>query len=147
VTARRRTEYRRTEQGGTAVRDEAIRQELEDLYREWFASYANPDPDYFARYLADEWVYTDYTGNVYTTKDWLELISPHLSSLEVELLSLDADVYGDVVVATGEYHAKGELNGTPVDQKNRYTSAWINQDGGWRLVAHQATKVTHSLYR
>ena len=55
---------------------------------------------------------------------------------DVEALDL-----GDTVVLTGRADIKIEAHGNPNSFSVRFTDVWQNQDGTWRMVAWQSTKL------
>ena len=55
---------------------------------------------------------------------------------DVEALDL-----GDSVVLTGRADITVEAHGNPNSFSVRFTDVWQNQDGTWRMVAWQATKL------
>lgn len=48
---------------------------------------------------------------------------------------------GDSVVLTGRADITVEANGNPNSFSVRFTDVWQNQDGQWRMVAWQSTKL------
>ena len=55
---------------------------------------------------------------------------------DVEALDL-----GDSVVLTGRADIMVEAHGNPNSFSVRFTDVWQNQDGTWRMVAWQSTKL------
>ena len=55
---------------------------------------------------------------------------------DVEALNL-----GDAVVLTGRADITVEAHGNPNSFSVRFTDVWQNQDGTWRMVAWQSTKL------
>ncbi len=55
---------------------------------------------------------------------------------DVEALDL-----GDSVVLTGRADITVEVHGNPNSFSVRFTDVWQNQDGTWRMVAWQSTKL------
>jgi len=48
---------------------------------------------------------------------------------------------GSVVVLTGEAHIQVSSGGNDLDFKVRFTDVWQDQNGQWRMVAWQSTKL------
>ena len=54
---------------------------------------------------------------------------------------VDAQDLGDVVVLTGEAQIQVDIHGNSLDFGVRFTDVYQNQDGSWRMVAWQSTKL------
>ncbi len=59
----------------------------------------------------------------------------------VEPSDVEAQDLGDVVVLTGVAQINVVANGTPRSFGVRFTDVYQNQDGTWRMVAWQSTKL------
>lgn len=59
----------------------------------------------------------------------------------VEPSDVKAMDMGDVVVLTGKAQIKVSANGTPNAFGVQFTDVWQNQNGTWRMVAWQSTKL------
>ena len=54
---------------------------------------------------------------------------------------VEAQDLGDTVVLTGRADITVEANGNPNSFSVRFTDVWQNQNGQWRMVAWQSTKL------
>ena len=59
----------------------------------------------------------------------------------VEPSGVTAQDLGDVVVLTGDAQIKVVANGAPNAFGVKFTDVWQNQNGTWRMVAWQSTKL------
>ena len=55
--------------------------------------------------------------------------------------NVDAQDLGDVVVLTGEAQIQVDTHGKSLDFGVRFTDVYQNQNGSWRMVAWQSTKL------
>lgn len=51
-------------------------------------------------------------------------------------------LYAPTIVITGRTQMKGTFGGEPFSVDSRYTHVYVNEDGEWRLVAAQGTKIS-----
>jgi len=58
-----------------------------------------------------------------------------------DLDDLQARVYGDTAVVTGRSTQKGKAYGQDAAGQYRFTRVYVRQDGKWKAVAFQSTKV------
>src|SRR3954452_23841826 len=120
------------------------RNEFEELSERWFGAIPRHDGSFFHDVLADDWVYTDTSGKVRGKADYL----PYIAGVPAdappnELLELALRVYGDVVLAHGEYAVASAVAGAPeLGSRTRFTAVWIRRDGAWVALTHHGTTVT-----
>ncbi len=53
----------------------------------------------------------------------------------------DIRIYGDTAIVTGIVHVNATIKGENRDLHLRYLNVWVKRDGGWVLVARQATNL------
>lgn len=121
---------------------------LETAFRDWLAAIPRKDLDFFRRTIADEWVYTDYTGHVHDKAEYLKLIEELISpDHETELVEIEVKPYGDTARVVGRYTSVGTLaNGKRSVQDSRFTAMWVSRDGRWQSVARQAGNIGEALF-
>src|SRR4051794_34098500 len=91
----------------------SLRGDFEELYERWFAAIPRHDDSFFQDVLADDWVYTDTSGTVRGKAEYGPYIAGVPSDAPPnELCELALRVYGDVVLAHGEYAVAGALAGS-----------------------------------
>ena len=59
----------------------------------------------------------------------------------IEVLESRARLYGNVAVVTGRTEMGGQGGGQPWSARSRYTHVFVEQQGRWRLVAAQGTRI------
>ena len=119
-------------------------QELSEKLRQWNEAYWGRDIETLSRILADDFVFTNAHGAIINRTQYLSatIKAPDMT-LEIPIDSLDvtAHVYGETAVVT----SRGAHRGPPLNRdpnvQYRYTDVWIKQQGRWRAVASQATRI------
>jgi ketosteroid isomerase-like protein len=95
------------------------------------------------RLLADDYIFTHSTGDV---EDKAQRIARIMENKLPTIESSSRDdvkyrVYGDTVVITSRTSQKSELNGISRGIQLRGIVVWVKQQGQWRLVAQQSTRI------
>jgi ketosteroid isomerase-like protein len=60
---------------------------------------------------------------------------------KVDYTEQQVRLYGDVAIVTGIGHRSGAFSGQPFEQRFRYTRIYARQDGGWKVVFAQNTRI------
>jgi ketosteroid isomerase-like protein len=53
-------------------------------------------------------------------------------------------VYGDTAIATGRFFGKGQFKGTPLDERQRFTSVLVKRNGQWQIIAEHCSKLNET---
>ena len=69
------------------------------------------------------------------------LRSGHYRYLDMEPIRRDFRRFGDTVTVNGEMRIHLISNGAEKDFKGRYLQVWALQDGDWKMVAWQTTRL------
>ncbi|HVI09673.1 MAG TPA: nuclear transport factor 2 family protein [Candidatus Binatia bacterium] len=94
--------------------------------------------------LDDGLVYVDYDGTTMTKVQFLSHVQSDQYQPEQEITeSMAGRLFGNTVVITGIYIAKGMEKGKPYLHRGRFVDTWAFKDGKWRCVASQATPILH----
>ena len=117
--------------------------ELADLYDRWFASFETKNYAFWDEVLADDWVYTDFRGQVRGKGEYREMVSQlDLTDHFHRMYELRVRLVGDVAIVHGHYEVGGKLlDGRDVSADTRFTANWIRRDGRWQCLMHHATKI------
>jgi len=100
------------------------------------------DTDFMEKYFADDYTATHNDGKLSTKAQEIENFKSGAFKLESDdLRERKIRVYGDTVVVIGLASAKGTLGGKPFSSDFRFTRIWVKQQGNWKSVAYQATRV------
>jgi ketosteroid isomerase-like protein len=124
------------------IQKEGVEQELKELEEEIGHAWATRDAASYDRILADDYIWTDYDGIVWTKAQDLE----DLRSGQVVNTSYFEDdwqvrVYGDAAVVTGRTTVKETWKGKDTSGQYRYTDTWVKRGGRWQLLASHTSKI------
>jgi ketosteroid isomerase-like protein len=108
----------------------------------WLAATMSGDADALDQLLADGYTYTHATTGVADTREvWLESFRTGGRRYQVyEIADLSLRTFPGTVVMTGRAHQEMSPRGEQVELNTSFTSVWVEQAGGWRLAAWQATR-------
>jgi ketosteroid isomerase-like protein len=120
----------------------SVEQELIKLEKQWGDALVKPDLAFLDQICADDWIFTDPDGNVWTKAQSLSL----LKSGEDVYTSLATDdwkvhVYGDVAVVTARNTVKETFKGKDVSGQARFTDTFVKRAGRWQCVATHASRI------
>lgn len=115
---------------------------LIDLNNQYDSALIKNDLDALNRLYAEDFVYTNPEGKVLNKAEQIANIKASEIKLEQGSSSnVKVKVYGNTAVMTGNFIAKGNYRGNPVNINERYTVTWIKTDTSWQMVAEQANVV------
>jgi ketosteroid isomerase-like protein len=111
------------------------------LEQAWLKAQQTNNYDALAASLADNIVQTSIEGKVTTTKAAALADSKSVKWVSVDYSDMKFFVYGDTVVAIGNFRGKGtDGTGAPVDERAVFTDTWVKMpDGKWQCVASHDT--------
>lgn len=118
-------------------------QELIRLENEWADALVKHDWAFLDQILADDCIWTDPDGNVWTKAQFLA----SLKSGEAVLTAAEADkirvrVYGDAAVVTGRTTVKEQYKGKDISGQYQWTDMWVKDYAGrWRCVADHSSRI------
>ena len=92
--------------------------------------------------LADNFVYTGYTGAVMTKAEFLaDLKDGSYAPTLVVNQNQHVVSYNHAAVVTGVYHTKGTFKSRPFERWGRFTDIWLFQDNLWQCVASHTSPI------
>jgi len=118
-------------------------QELIKLENEWRDALVKHDWAFLDQILADDCIWTDPDGNVWTKAQFLA----SLKSGEDVLTAAVADeirvrVYGDAAVVTGRTTVKEQYKGKDISGQYQWTDMWVKDYAGrWQCVASHSSRI------
>jgi ketosteroid isomerase-like protein len=134
-----RPSERHSERGvieGTLVR-EAI-----EVKRQYDVAQLANDGEWFERMFADDYVFIGSDGVMVSKKDYVKDMESHdLVWASVTVKDMQVRVYGDTAVVTGRFFGKGRYKGSPLDERQRFTSVWIKRSGRWQGISEHGSKL------
>ena len=108
----------------------------------WNQMQINHDADAMGKMLDNDYVFTDYDGNVMSRAQFLAAIRDKSTQITVEVSSdMKLHRHGDTVVVIGATHEKGTEKGKPFSDVGRFTDTWVKKDGQWLCVASQLSLI------
>ena len=125
-----------------AAEGNSPRQQIRDLEARRFAAMVRADGAELGRLLADDLTYGHSSGQLDTKASLLAALASGKLRYE-SLVPGDETVriYADTAVGTGEVAVRAQAGDQKLDATLRFTDVWVQQDGRWRLVAWQSTRV------
>src|SRR5262245_589779 len=95
----------------------------------WTEAFKNRDKEALTQVLADEFVFTDDTGQVYNKAQY---ISAAIDLIKVDSYAVDetaARNYGDAGIVTGRWTGKMSIEGKDASGAFRFTDVFVRRDG------------------
>jgi ketosteroid isomerase-like protein len=111
------------------------------LEQSWLKAQQANNYDVIGESLADNIVQTSSAGKVTTTKAAALADDKSVKWTSVDYSDMKFFVYGDTVVAIGNFRGKGtDSAGAAVDERAVFTDTWVKMaDGKWKCVASHDT--------
>jgi len=127
----------------------AAAKEIAMAEKTWTEAHRRGDAALLRRLLASEFTFTDPTGRVRDTKDYLASVGassdaapgPAVTRDEINSHDTKTHVYGGTAVVSGETVAHGHRDGRAFRESTRFLRVYVNRDGRWQMVAGQDTLI------
>jgi peptidylprolyl isomerase len=109
--------------------------------RDWNEAFKSGDKVALARYIADNFIFTDDQGNTYNKSQYVEAITGTVHVESYELTDLSARVEGNAGVVTGLWSGKLTIRGKTTAGRLRFTDTFVRRGTRWLVIASQDTRV------
>jgi ketosteroid isomerase-like protein len=123
---------------------ESVEQELIKLENDLNDATVKHDGAFFDKILANDYMSTDFDGNVGTKPEFLEWLTSKDYAISSSITDdLKVRIYGSAAVVTGRTTTVNELyNGKDLSGQYRWTDMWVKDNlGRWRCVATHVSKI------
>jgi ketosteroid isomerase-like protein len=119
-----------------------VEQALIKLENDWNDASMKRDVAVLGRMLADDYIFTDPDGVMFTKAQNLEMLK---SGDDVVTSAVATDmkvrVYGNAAIVTGLNTVKEQLKGKDISGTYAYTDTWVKRPGSWVCVATHASRL------
>ena len=120
----------------------ATADELRQIENDWVDAVKNRNADKLSDVLADGWVGLEWDGKTMDKAKMLaDLKSPGNSLENIEMGHMRVRFFGNTAVVTGSDTEKSMENGKDTSGKYIWTDVFVKQNGKWRAVSSQSTKL------
>jgi len=116
------------------------KQELTQIEQEWNQAYTKHDFATVGRFLSDEWVFVDADSNILSKKQYMET-GTKVQVTSEKLTDIVPRVYGETAVVTTKWSGTYTFDGKAVTESIRYMDTFVKQNGAWKCVATQGTRI------
>jgi ketosteroid isomerase-like protein len=117
-------------------------QELTKLEQDRAQANVKGDTAFLDQNTADDYTFVSPRGVLRTKAQMLaDFKSGEIKFDGYDLDDLQARVYGDTAVVTGRSTQKGKAYGQDAAGHYRFTRVYVKQDGKWKAVAFQSTRI------
>lgn len=123
----------------SATNEENAVREVEEKFA---AAYANNDANALEGLWADDYVFVNPAGQVWTKAQRLAALRS--GELTIESYTRDDErirIYGTTAVVTYRSHVKAQRNGHDISSDRRVITVLVKRDGRWQAVAQQSTTI------
>ena len=126
----------------TAASANAASDELKQIENDWVDASKTKNAEKLGDILADSWVALGWDGQrTDKTKALAEMKTPGNSLDNIEMGPMTVRIFGNTAVVTGSDTEKSMENGKDTSGKYVWTDVFVKQNGKWRAVASQSTKL------
>lgn len=136
------TAAEQTGQGGGNAEEQ-----VKALQAQLVQAYLKSDTSFFEKYFAGDATIIHGDGKLYTTAEDYEIKGLKSGTIKYESIDVPESkirVYGNTAVVNSLASGRGTINGKPYSFEGRITRVWVKQNGVWKMVASQYTRVAPS---
>jgi ketosteroid isomerase-like protein len=112
------------------------------LENDWAKAALAGDAAALDKILGPDYISTGSDGELVTRADTLAGLKSGQNKYSVFTVEdMKAYVYGDAAVVIGKGRVKGTEKGKAIDEEDRFTDTWINNNGTWVAVATHVSRI------
>lgn len=117
-------------------------QEIKSLQGVILQAILKGDTGVMEKYYADDYIAIHGDGKLTTKAQEIENFKSGVTKYDsITVREAKIRIYGDTAVVNALASVKNIVNGQPYIGDVRNTRVWVKQNGGWKLVGFQATRV------
>jgi uncharacterized protein (TIGR02246 family) len=121
---------------------EDAEQQIKALSDQMIQAQLKADTSFFEKYYAADATIVHSNGKLSTkTEEIADLKSGSLKSDSIDTRERKIHVYGDTAIVNFLISFKGAVSGKPYSGDIRRTMVLVKQNGNWKIVANQVTRV------
>jgi len=126
----------------TAASANAASDELKQIENDWVDASKAKNAEKLGDILADSWVALGWDGQrTDKAKALAEMKTPGNSLDNIEMGPMTVRIFGNTAVVTGSDTEKSMESGKDTSGRYVWTDVFVKQNGKWKAVASQSTKV------
>ena len=119
-----------------------VEQEIKALLDQTIQANLKADASFFQKHYADDATIVHGNGELFTKAEEIaDLKSGSLTYELNEVRERKIHVHGDTAVVAFLISYKGTVSGKPFTGDLRRTVVWVKQEGNWKIVAYQVTRL------
>jgi ketosteroid isomerase-like protein len=119
-----------------------VEQTVLKLEQQWEDALTHSDTRALGALYDDTLIYTHSNGKVDTKSSYIKAIQSGATRYEsMKRDEIKVSVYGQMAVVTCHWDLHVQSQGNKIDMNARYLHVYVHQSEGWKLVAHQSTRI------
>ena len=121
----------------------SVEQAALKLEQQWEDALINSDVAALERIYDDSLIYTHSNGSVDNKSVYVGNIKSGVTKYQsMKRDDIKVSVYGNTAMVTCHWEVHVLARGNKIDTNARYLHVYVKQKDGWKMVAHQATRIT-----
>jgi len=119
--------------------------ELMKIEKDWAKAFETNDAAAVGKYVAEDWSIIGSDGSIVDRATFLGFIkSGSLTHSKMQLDDASVRVYGDSALVTARGTSEGKFKGKAFKEVERLTDFFVRQNGQWKCVLTQLTRLQKS---
>jgi ketosteroid isomerase-like protein len=120
----------------------SVDQEVLKLEQQWEDALINSDIAGLERIYDDSLIYTHSNGSVDNKSAYVDNIKSGVTKYQsMKRDDIKVNVYGNTALVTCHWQVHVLNRGNKIDTNARYIHVYVKRKDGWKMVAHQATRI------
>jgi ketosteroid isomerase-like protein len=120
-----------------------VEQAVLKLEQQWEDALLKSDVAALDKIYDDSLIYTHSSGGVDNKAVYVGNIKSGATKYEsMKRDDIKVNVYGDTALVTCHWEVHVMSRGNKIDTNARYIHVYVKRKDGWKMVAHQATRIT-----